>query len=193
MRLAYSSFPLALAVIGLVACGGSRASQETTATGRPEAAVAQSSPEIESVKNGVLPEHDTTTVGKAFEGTFQEAKWRSFVSPKGVTVVEFTGTAKYGALISGGLLGEVSAPDETNFRGLSDQAKAAIQTCASLGTLNAVSCIRNLGVDPDVADIPFKAQFLLSADRRRFEIGAVQLGRGVFAPNSDRLLAFIYH
>jgi len=189
MKFAHSHFPFALAMLGLVGCG-SRASQETT--GLPGTALVQSSPEIESVKNGVLPEHDTTTVGKAFEGTFQAAKWSSFVSPKGVTVVEFAGTAKYGALTSGGLLGQVSAPDETNFTGLSDEAKAGIQACASLDTLNAVSCIRKLGVDPDVADVPFKAQFLLSADKRHFEIGVLQLGRGVFAPDTDRLLAFIY-
>lgn len=49
-------------------------------------------PEIDLVKNGVLPEYNSTTVGKAFEGTFQDAQWKSFVSPKGATIVEFDGT-----------------------------------------------------------------------------------------------------
>lgn len=55
-------------------------------------AVEDDSAVISVVKNGVLADYNTTTVGKAFEGTFQNQKWTSFVSPKGVTVVQFDGT-----------------------------------------------------------------------------------------------------
>ena len=53
---------------------------------------------IDVVKNGILTGYDSTTVGKAFEGTFQAAKWTSFVSPKGATIVQFDGTVTRDAL-----------------------------------------------------------------------------------------------
>jgi hypothetical protein len=49
---------------------------------------------VNTVRNGVLKDYNTATVGKAFEGTFQDAKWRSFETPKGQTIVEFKGTMK---------------------------------------------------------------------------------------------------
>ena len=56
--------------------------QETTTTGDEP---------TETVKNGVLANYNSTTVGKAFEGTFQEPKWTTFETSKGQTVVEFNG------------------------------------------------------------------------------------------------------
>jgi hypothetical protein len=47
---------------------------------------------VETVRKGVLTGYNSTTVGKAFEGTFQNPKWTSFKTPKGATVVEFNGT-----------------------------------------------------------------------------------------------------
>jgi len=47
---------------------------------------------VSTVRNGVLDDYNGATVGKAFEATFQNPKWRSFETPKGETVVEFTGT-----------------------------------------------------------------------------------------------------
>jgi hypothetical protein len=49
--------------------------------------------DIDVVKDGVLADHNTTTVGKALEGTFQNPKWTSFETPKKEVVVEFNGTA----------------------------------------------------------------------------------------------------
>jgi hypothetical protein len=37
-----------------------------------------SSSAVDIVKNGILAGYDSTTVGKAFEGTFQNSKWTSF-------------------------------------------------------------------------------------------------------------------
>jgi hypothetical protein len=59
---------------------------------------------VETVRGGVLTNYNTTTVGKAFEGTFQNAKWTSFVSKKGVTVVQFDGTVSAEALKDGNFL-----------------------------------------------------------------------------------------
>jgi len=47
---------------------------------------------VNVVRDGVLEQYNTTTVGKAFEATFQNVNWQSFETPKGETVVEFSGT-----------------------------------------------------------------------------------------------------
>jgi len=90
----------AVALIGTLALTGcqtsktSAASNASTTSATSTAAPApQGDPSIIAVvKNGVLAEYNTTTVGKAFEGTFQNAKWSSFETAKGEVVVEFNGT-----------------------------------------------------------------------------------------------------
>lgn len=47
---------------------------------------------VQLVRNGVLANYNSTTIGRAFEGTFQDAEWTTFVSPKGATVVQFDGS-----------------------------------------------------------------------------------------------------
>jgi hypothetical protein len=54
--------------------------------------------DVDVVRNGLLADYNTTTVGKALEGTFQNAKWSSFVTPKGVTIVQFDATVPAGRL-----------------------------------------------------------------------------------------------
>ncbi len=105
--LRFSVLPI-LTAIGLFVCVGCQssrpsASQENSASSESSTQTAPSTPapaiptnpEIELVKNGVLPEYNSTTVGKAFEGTFQNPKWSSFETPKGATIVEFDGTVLY--------------------------------------------------------------------------------------------------
>ncbi len=58
---------------------------------------------IDTVRNGVLPGYNITTIGRALEGTFQDSQWTSYVSPKGVTVVQFDGSISASALRRGGL------------------------------------------------------------------------------------------
>src|ERR1700722_15297181 len=81
-----SRVSLALAATGLLACAG----------------CASKAP-INLVRNGVLPEFNTTTVGKAFEGTFQKPKWTTFGTSKGTAIVEFTGTVIFSTLGSSSL------------------------------------------------------------------------------------------
>ena len=47
---------------------------------------------INKVKNSTMPRHGDTTIGKAFEATFDNPKWESFETKKGRRVVQFTGT-----------------------------------------------------------------------------------------------------
>jgi hypothetical protein len=47
---------------------------------------------VEVVKNGTMFEYPNTTVGKAFEASFANAKWESKTSEKGAITVHFRGT-----------------------------------------------------------------------------------------------------
>jgi hypothetical protein len=58
---------------------------------------------VELVRAGSLPGFDKTTVGKAFEGRFQDAQWSSFQTPNGATIVNFHGTVTASALDAAGL------------------------------------------------------------------------------------------
>jgi hypothetical protein len=46
---------------------------------------------VSVVRNGTMPGYETTTIGKAFEATFQDPKWNSGQTAKGETVVQFDG------------------------------------------------------------------------------------------------------
>jgi hypothetical protein len=48
--------------------------------------------DVDVVKKGVLDGYPSTTVGAAFDATFDNPKWKAFKSEKGKRVVEFTGT-----------------------------------------------------------------------------------------------------
>ncbi len=55
---------------------------------------------VEALQNGILNHfNNTTAVGKAFEGTFQNAKWSSFATPRGTVIVQFDGTVTYRKLL----------------------------------------------------------------------------------------------
>ncbi|TVM31605.1 hypothetical protein [Oceanidesulfovibrio marinus] len=47
--------------------------------------------DVEVVKNGMLNGYESTTVGKAFNASFDNPMWESFETDKGQRVVEFTG------------------------------------------------------------------------------------------------------
>lgn len=49
-------------------------------------------PDINMIKNGVLNEYNTTTIGKAFNASFDNFTWSSFQTDKGVKIVEFSGS-----------------------------------------------------------------------------------------------------
>jgi len=95
-----SNLPITLAMVGFIACSGCQSSRSSTSkAGSTSSGVAETffghhGPEIDVVRDGVLTGYNSTTVGKAFEGTFQNAKWSSFETAKGATIVEFKGTMK---------------------------------------------------------------------------------------------------
>ena len=55
---------------------------------------------VEALQNGILNHfNNTTTVGKAFEGTFQNVKWSSLATPRGTVIVQLDATVTYGKLL----------------------------------------------------------------------------------------------
>ena len=94
---------VAVTLVGNLAFTGCQSSKTTAAAsnGPSVSATSPSKPTtqgdasvISVVKDGALEEYNTTTVGKAFEGTFQTPQWKSFETPKGETIVQFDGTIK---------------------------------------------------------------------------------------------------
>lgn len=50
-----------------------------------------SNSDVSLVKKGTMNGYETTTIGKAFESSFDNPKWESFKGKKGERVVQFTG------------------------------------------------------------------------------------------------------
>src|SRR5260221_378331 len=100
--ISHKNFALAIAVVAIALSVGCQSSRSSAASKDPTdsspSTTAVDTSAVTVVKNGILADHDSTTVGKAFDGTFQNAKWSSFETPKGEVVVEFEGTIKYKVL-----------------------------------------------------------------------------------------------
>jgi hypothetical protein len=80
---------MSLLILGIVIAGCAQISAATDSPSRSD---------VDFVRNGVLPAYTSKTVGKAFEGTFQNPKWTSFTSAKGVHIVQFNGSIPAKAL-----------------------------------------------------------------------------------------------
>ena len=167
---------------------------------------------IATVTNGVLNGYDSTTVGKAFEGSFQDAKWTTFVSPKGVTIVEFNGTVKMSALQDGGFKitesNNIVNPLVTNCintLGLKEQMtqEAHNPTDGVWGggywRLPVFYWVNRQKVaHPEwyeklnrCVNIPVSFQFAISADQKSFKVA--YLDQPIFGGQEDKALGFVYH
>jgi hypothetical protein len=204
---------LALAVVltaALVSVACEHASDDTAvSTGSPDSV-------ISTVRNGVLEQYNTTTVGKAFEGTFPNGQWSSGETAKGATVVEFNGTIRVDALFKGEFLPNLRENCITSL-GLSDAVKQADEQYDNStqewrdyhGQVDSpdYDAIRQKIQDADaertlinakitecgktISVIPVKFQFVLSADKKTFKVGYID--ENVFgAVSKDRVLSFVY-
>lgn len=86
-----------LIIVGILAASSISTLSQSTPT-RKSAVTRSTTPQstaqsiIGKVRNGYLEDNKTTTIGQALENTFQNGNWKSFITEKGVTVVEFDGT-----------------------------------------------------------------------------------------------------
>ena len=106
--LSYRNAAVGLVLIGfsiLTGCQSKSAGSQISASTPSDSSAPSSKPTptsdssdsaVRLVRNGVLSDFNSTTVGKAFEGTFQNAKWSSFVTAKGQKVVQFDGFVALG-------------------------------------------------------------------------------------------------
>lgn len=127
-----------------------------------EMAAALGTSAVETVRGGVLTNYDSTTVGKAFEGTFQNAKWSSFDTPKGQTIVQFDGT------VLAGLLWEVTAAQ------LADPS--AFQAAFQVSDTKKDNCIASLGVAEPIAelrnkDVESEKEYQAALDKIKIDLG----------------------
>ena len=123
---------------------------------------------VTTVRNGVLNDYNTTTVGKAFEGTFQNAKWSSFVADKGVTVVQFDGTIVFNVLHDAGdgmNLFEAASEECITSVGVGDPSvQSNINKLLDMDAMNKLSKCMN------GQPVPVRFQFSLSEDKKAFKI-----------------------
>jgi len=98
---AFSVGVAVLCALGFVVLGS--AALYVSSGGSVKGIWATTGSDVNIVRNGVLKAFNTTTVGKAFEGTFQNPKWTSFETPKKEVVVEFNGTITAAAAQKGGV------------------------------------------------------------------------------------------
>ncbi|MFZ0305620.1 MAG: superinfection immunity protein [Terracidiphilus sp.] len=73
------------------------ASQPTTQS--PAEFFAPKPSAIDTVRNGYLSYNKTITIGQALGNTFQKGVWKTFVTEKGATWVEFDGSQRFGDII----------------------------------------------------------------------------------------------
>jgi hypothetical protein len=174
---------------------------------------------VSVVRDGVLDSPNSATVGRAFEATFRNTKWTSFEGDKKETVVEFTGNTTVDALLKAhfypdegalddlrpgclkslGIESEMDAVNkhleelnrEFNFSGdsrpqLEEVDRQRHEAGQARDVLNEKvdGCIRKLPA-------PVKFQFVLSADRKRFQIEYFEVAY-VIGVRLNPFLDFIY-
>ena len=216
---------IVLAILALLSCGGCQVLAPS---------------DVDVVKDGVLKGYKSTTVGKAFDGTFQSATWKSFETPKGATIVEFNGTITLELLNKASLSGNQAAESlrtgcieslglnaimerksqaaqkvEQQYTAIVQsieerrqpaQRSGLIAEVEDLNTERASTMLahdKQLKTQKELADqdeakiqpciktapIPVRFQFLLSADKKTFDINYVDQ---VFGFDEGKALEFIY-
>jgi hypothetical protein len=148
---------------------------------------------VSTVTHGMLaPPLNTTTVGKAFEGTFKQPAWKSFATPKGTTVVEFNGSVSIAALHSAGL----DFPARGEYNRL--YSNLVLKTCSQAAQFSeAARQSPTWWVSDNVQTalasclVPVRFQFTLSADDKTFTL--TYIDEDVFGSvDPAKVLAFIY-
>lgn len=103
--------------------------------------------DINSIKNETMNGYETTTIGKAFDASFDETEWEAFESKKGEKVVQFTGKIsedlhKSASRIIAADLG-IGIKDETA------QLRSYLVVCGLIGYERAAEIAKQLGFEPD--------------------------------------------
>jgi hypothetical protein len=103
--------------------------------------------DINFVKKGTMNSYETTTIGKAFDASFDETKWEVFESKKGEKVVQFVGKIsedlhKSASRIIAADLG-IGSKDETV------QLGSYLVVCRLIGYERVDEIAKQLGIETD--------------------------------------------
>jgi hypothetical protein len=145
---------------------------------------------IDTVKEGMLAGYDSTTVGKAFEGTFQRPKWTAFETPKGQTIVQFDGTISGLGTLTDAEWKKGASPLMAGWLGV-EEIHNMWAGCAKslrlqeLDTPEADAKIRDC---VHGTPVPAMFQFVLSADKKSFRLAYTEKRFG----SPEQAIAFVY-
>jgi hypothetical protein len=157
---------------------------------------------VSVVRDGVLSGHSSTTIGRAFEATFQNPSWTSSVSPKGATLVEFQGTIPLGTLNRAGFV-EAFYPSQVDLTNLRNCFTAANVVPApddnSLRNANLEFVGPPESIEPclkaehrriaDTTKLSVKFRFVIAVNNRAIDVDYID--SNIFG-STDRVLAFVY-
>jgi len=216
---------MALGTIGI--CGfGYRYFKSSAPQAGPAAPAAvtvtkQSDPAVELVRGGSLPGFTAMTVGKAFEDRFEKARWNSFQTPNGATMVDFSGVVRSDALSAAGLnvagenpiivrsncIGTLGLKAKMEEEAQSAQAseRAASQATGKEDLAEVKVRQKQKEAEKGLSDaneakieaciesvaVPVKFQFKVAADKKTFEL--VYIDHMPFGETAPgRVLTFVY-
>jgi hypothetical protein len=178
------------------AAGCSATGPATSSANRPPIS-SESNPVIVALKNSVLTRYSTSTIGKAFEGAFQKAKWITFETVDGQVIVEFDGTVTMEAL--NGFYRALG--QDSYFTAYRAAQRGCKETLPDLVNEPQPTIDIKLEECAKTIPMPVKFQFVRSADTKSFTISYIDgtafgysgFGNGNSdAEASDRVFRFLY-
>ena len=103
--------------------------------------------DLNFVKNGTMNGYETTTVGKAFDASFDEIKWEAFESKKGEKVVQFAGRISEALHKSASKI--IAADLAIGVNDTNVQLQSYLVVCRLIGYERATEIAKQLGFEPD--------------------------------------------
>jgi len=168
----------------LTACHTKDSNTQTTTQVSAQAPVPVSPSPIDTVRNGYLESNKTTTVGKALEGTFPNGTWKTFITPKGVTIVEFDGFEPFSQAFSQAFSQTLNDTDAE--REQHEERCFNWDACRIVLLKRRNECVSNPDAKPSCLDdfskqhandlLPVSVQFSVNQDGKTFQYEANNMG-----------------
>ena len=170
----------------LTACHTKESNTQTTTQVSAQTPAPVSPSPIDTVRNGYLESNKTTTVGKALEGTFPNGTWKTFITQKGVTIVEFDGAEPFGQAFSQAFSQTLNDTDAE--REQKEERCFNWDACRIVLLKRKNECVSNPDAKPSCLDdfpkqhandlLPVVVQFSINQDGKTFQYEANSMGWG---------------
>ena len=168
----------------LTACHTKESNTQTTTQVSAQTPAPVSPSPIDTVRNGYLESNKTTTVGKALEGTFPNGTWKTFITQKGVTIVEFDGAEPFGQAFSQAFSQTLNDTDAE--REQKEERCFNWDACRIVLLKRKNECVSNPDAKPSCLDdfskqhandlLPVSVQFSVNQDGKTFQYEANNMG-----------------